>query len=147
MKTPPPDVILPPLRPCMGGNPQQGHNLRLTPVCSPVCCYWFLLSKTLIQFQACDLRHASFLRPCSAITSSAFCFPWFKLLLTWLHFSSAHSGICSLGWANVLCHHARASGRQNDVRWGVFIEYHHLVVQGCILGWWLCLCALFVVVF
>ena len=30
---------------------------------------------------------------------------------------------------------------------GVDTEYHHLVVQHCILGQWLCFCVLFVVVF
>ena len=30
---------------------------------------------------------------------------------------------------------------------GVDTEYHHLVVQSCILGWWLCLCVSFVVAF
>ena len=69
---PPSDVILPPLHPCMGGNPRPVCGLRPTPHCLPVCCYWLLILMVLARFQACDLCHASFLRLLSAIASSAF---------------------------------------------------------------------------
>ena len=81
MSTPTRDVILPPLRPCMGGNPRPFCGLRLTSHCLPVCCHWLLLPQALVQFQAYDLCHASFLRPLSAISSIAFSFSGFKLLL------------------------------------------------------------------
>ena len=34
-----------------------------------------------------------------------------------------------------------------DLGGGVATAYHHHVLQGCFLGWWLCLCVSFVVVF
>ena len=69
---PPPDVILPPLRPCMGGNPQPGYDLRLIPHCLPVCCPWLLSFKALPRSQAYDLCNTSFLRLLNTITSCAF---------------------------------------------------------------------------
>ena len=64
-----------------------------------------------------------------------------------LHFAWAHYGICGLRWPNVVSHHARASGRQNDVGGGAVTEYHHRVVQGCVLGQQLCSCVSFAVLF
>ena len=41
---------------------------------------------------------------------------WVVICAAALHFASTHQGFCGLTWPNVVSHHARASGRQNDVR-------------------------------
>ena len=38
-------------------------------------------------------------------------------------------------------------GGTADMSGGAVTAYHHHVVRGCFLGWWLCLCVSFVVVF
>ena len=38
-------------------------------------------------------------------------------------------------------------GGTADMGGGAVTAYHHHVLQSCFLGWWLCLCVSFVVVF
>ena len=75
------DVTLPPLRPCMGGNPQPGCGLRLTPTCPFAYCYWLRPHNVRQRPQAYDHCSASFLRPSFANSSIAFCIQWFKFIL------------------------------------------------------------------
>ena len=68
-----------PLRPCMGGNPRPGYDLRPTPFRFLACCHWLPWFKVSLHFQAYDLCHASFLRPLTAISWAAFSISGFVL--------------------------------------------------------------------
>ena len=133
----------------MGGNPQPSCGLRLTPHCLPVRCHWLSALHGLLRFQAYDLCHASFLRLATAFSSIAFRISGFHLLLS-LH--GCILRVCSgvfvfpIGQAWSATMQGLQGGRMTSGG-RVVTEYHHLVVQSCILGQWLCLCVLFVVVF
>ena len=148
-RPPPPDVILPPLRPCMGGNPRLSCGLRLTPHCLPVCCHWLPAFKGFQRSQACDFCHTSFLRPLTAISYTASSIWGLRLLLI---LRGCILQVCSEVFVVAIGQMWSASmqglqGGRMTSGFGVDTEYHHLVVQGCILGLWLCLCVSFVVVF
>ena len=70
--TPHPNRGVPPPSPCLTRSPCTAHGLRLSPHCLRVCCHWLLGSVTLLRFLAYDLCHASFLRPFTAISLTAF---------------------------------------------------------------------------
>ena len=139
---PHPNRGVPPPSPCLTRSPCTAHGLRLLPHCLRVCCHWLLGSVTLLRFPAYDLCHASFLWPFTAISLTAFSV-WGSGFLVGVHVL-----ICRVyRWVFVVSHWPLGLRvRQGDggatprLGWGVATAYHHHVLQGCILGWWLCLC-------
>ena len=102
------------------------HGRQPTTVLRPTT-YASLFTRTLpLVISTSRLATISGLRPLSCVIPTA-CdcifidrFPYFGVplaaLTAWLHFAGLQWGICFPHWSGVVSHHARASGRQNDVR-------------------------------
>ena len=147
MSTPPPKSHWTTMKPLHGQQLTIALRPTTCPVCLPVCCHWLPPFKAFSQSQGYDLCHVSFLRLFSAIPLTASCISGFRVsvvvafcgfMVGYLSFPIGHASLATMQGLH---------GAPMRCGWGVDTEYHHLVVQGCILGRWLCLCASFVVVF